>query len=735
MKPMKHLLLLLLSCIPVFTSAQVLTDVQKQEALQCATKFCNLLARFSNGERTLNTQINALCSGADCSAYDDIKTNKEVTLRNYLMAIQQKYPKKLQMQISQPTFSDCEIFRDYDFSLSTNYGTLTGSQYQMSVLPTIEHNDLLNIIIVFNVKQHYPSLGLSTERKLIYSQKSGKITSFVCKNSPFLSYTKGLDAFAQQQYIEAIAYFDEAINNGGKKFAGKNDCFTGGYIASVLLLDFKRALKYANLLGDIGYILNCKGQIALQEGRLTDSYHCYKQLENELSQGTKSLYPISSVYYMLGVFHMMPKTEFPYYDSSKSASYLKKCVVENSDNSVEAAYILYIAWIGHQQDSAGGIAEKDMTYSEVLSFLRMAANKNYPPAFLPLAIAEHFDVKNIKEAVKWYEKSAKAGNNKAMALLGKVLVTEPEYLYRKNEGIEWLKKSLEGNGLELSINEFGKNIGRNIWPDSREAVMQLLKQASNNTNNTSSNLVDHNNVATNNNSNIQNQSSSHTPINNYNHPNTNGGSSTTHSYRYRHKFNEAKVKNSVSLSAGYVQKQWTYDFGDTKEKYDVFGEDKYTNGIQFGIRIDPQFGYGFGINTGLFYEYYFDKSEDMYEDGIEYYYRSEEHSLYLPIHLKYSLNFSKWFQLALYGGLGLDCGINGNIYLGSDGETLDNQSLYNDEFDMKRFNASLEYGAAIRINRFQINFTTSKGFVNMSGDNTYKVKQNKLINISASVHF
>lgn len=93
--------------------------------------------------------------------------------------------------------------------------------------------------------------------------------------------------------------------------------------------------------------------------------------------------------------------------------------------------------------------------------------------------------------------------------------------------------------------------------------------------------------------------------------------------------------------------------------------------------------------------------------------------------MKYSLNFSKWFQLALYGGIGLDCGVSGNIYLRSDGETLDTQNLYDDELDMKRFNASLEYGASIRVSRFQLNFTMSKGLVNMSGSDEYKVKQNK----------
>lgn len=729
---MKHLLLLLLSCIPIFVTAQTLTEAQKQEALKCATEFCNLLVRFSNGERTLNTQINALCSGADCSAYDDIKTNKETTLRNYLMAIQQKYPTKLLMQLSQPTFDNCEVFQEYDFSLSVNYESFTGNQYLMTEMPTIEHNELLNVIVVFNVEQKMPSTGKTIERKLIYSQKSGKITAFVCSNSPILSYSKGLDAFARQEYKKAVDYFEEAINNGGIKFAGKRDCYIGGYVASVLSLDFNAALKYANLLGDIGYILNAKGQIALREGRLEDSYNYYKQLESELLKGTESFCSITDAYFILGILHCMPKSEFPYYDSSKATNYLKKCVEADGEFAAEAAQMLYIAWIGHQQDESGGISEKDMTYSEALSYLRIAANKNYPSAFLPLAIAEHFDMKNKEEAIKWYEKSAKNGNVKAMALLGKVLITEPEFSYRKKEGIEWLKKSLEGDKLEIAIDEFGENVGRNIWPNSREEVQQLLRQVSSETSYIS---PSNDNIAVNH-SNAQSQSASQSnmPVSSYGHSNTNN-SSNSYSYRHRHKFNEAKVGNFGSLSAGYIQKQWTYDFGGVKEKYDVFGEDKYTNGIQFGIRTDPQFGYGFGINTGLFYEYFFDKSEELYEDGLEYYYKSEEHSLYLPVHLKYSLNFSKWFQLAFYGGVGLDYGLSGKIYLRSDGETLDTQNLYDDELDMKRFNASLEYGAAIRIDRIQLNFTTSQGLIDMSGNDEYKVKQNKLMTISASVYF
>ena len=190
----------------------------------------------------------------------------------------------------------------------------------------------------------------------------------------------------------------------------------------------------------------------------------------------------------------------------------------------------------------------------------------------------------------------------------------------------------------------------------------------------------------------------------------------------------------MALSAGYVQKYWSYDFDGVKEKVDVFGEDKFTHGIQVGIRVDPQFGYGFGINTGLYYEYYFDKSQDFYDSDIDYYLRSEEHSLYMPVHFKYSMNFSRWFQLALYGGVGLDCGLKGMIYARSYGETIYSQSLYDDDLDMKRFNASLEYGAAIRIRRVQFNFTMSNGLVNMAGGDGYKVKQGKTMNITMSVY-
>jgi hypothetical protein len=107
----------------------------------------------------------------------------------------------------------------------------------------------------------------------------------------------------------------------------------------------------------------------------------------------------------------------------------------------------------------------------------------------------------------------------------------------------------------------------------------------------------------------------------------------------------------LGLSLGAVQKQWEWKTYERTAKYgawDKYGS--YLEGIQAGVRVEPLFKYGFGLNTGLFYEYYFSKSDlqtGAYTDapGIYYYVMNyTEHSLCLPLHLEYRANFAKKFQ-------------------------------------------------------------------------------------------
>lgn len=702
----------------MLSTAQTLTEAQKQEALQSAIKFCNLLKRFCEGERTLDTQIYGLCSGADCSAYDEIRTNSEKTLRNYLLAIQTKYPGELSIQLSAPSFSKSEIYYDYDYLYAIEYGDLDNHDNDMGALLSLTKNKVLNCSVIFNVTITIPSLSKHIQKKLIYSTKTGKITAFVMQNSPVISCSKGIDCFAKGDYNRAIGYFDEAVRNGGERFSHKRECYIFAYNACLYSLDLQNAYKYATLLGDFGYILSAKGQMAIKENRISDAIDCYSQIEKGILEGKQSLLPIENTYYLLGHLYSYPGTT---YNSYKCAEYLKKCANSKDYASDMSAYWIYVYWLLNQNEQEGGISDEDMNFNDAYLYLKKAANNNYPPAYILLGIAELKDMKNLVEAATWLERSAFANNAKAMAILGKLLTSEEQFAHRKKDGIEWLRESLQGNILEKSINDYEETVSRNIWPNSRQEVEAYLRQITND-NTANSNSSVHNNVSSNTSSTNVSTSGNTTARNN----------TSSYSYRRHREFNKNPNESGVAFSVGYVQKQWVYDVDGAKEKVDVFGEDKYTNGIQAGFRIAPQFKYGFGLDLGLYYEYYFDKSEDMYDDGWEYNLKSEEHCLYLPIHLKYNLNFSKWFQLGVYGGIGLDYGLSGKIYARSDGETLDSFGLYDDGLDMKRFNTSLEYGASLRINNFEINFSISNGLINMSDSEDYKVKQNKPLNISAS---
>ena len=702
---MKRLLFLLLGCIPFLSTAQTLSDAQKQTALQCATQFCDLLVRYCNGERLLISQINALCSGEDISAYDDVNRNDETSLMNYMLGIQHKYPDELPTSISTLSLSKSKTYIEPIMSLDYQWGNIGSSEMSTAEIGTLSVTDVENVYVAFDVTQTYPSLGISTNKKVVYDVKEGKITAFITGNGTLFSFLKGLQAFAERQYGAAITLFDTAAQN--ERAAFKEKSYALAMVCSLYSLDLKRTVHYAELIGDPLYINVAKYTMYIQEEDIENACLCALQLEKlmdtrkDLSNAIKT-----QLYSIFATVYLNPSS--PYQDIAKGLSYLEEA---HALGQAQAGYQIFIYYT---------LLGNNFVQPEVaMEYLYRSAERGYPTAFYQVAWRIEYNVEDKEEALFWYEKSALTDNHIAMASLGKLLIEKGE----KAKGTEWLKKSLEGQGLEADLEDNALTTGQLApWPQSRTDVETLLTRQ--NETNIHSNQSSTTNTTTN-----------HRPAYDASStPTIADTQSNKRHTRYRGEFNKAKDNYFVGFSIGYVQKQWCYDFDGTKEKINVFGDGKYTNGIQVGLRVDPQFKYGFGINTGLYYEYYFDKSKDMYEEGIEYHYRSEEHSLYLPVHLKYSLNFSKWFQLAFYAGIGLDCGVSGQMYLRSDGETLNSQTLYDDALDMKRFNASLEYGAAIRTSRFQLGFTMSKGLINMSGYDDYEVKQDKPINISLSVY-
>ena len=158
----------------------------------------------------------------------------------------------------------------------------------------------------------------------------------------------------------------------------------------------------------------------------------------------------------------------------------------------------------------------------------------------------------------------------------------------------------------------------------------------------------------------------------------------TNSYKQRKCFNCPKAKYSWGLSLGYVEKELENPF-ITNDNHGDYSFHEKMEGVQLGLRFEPLFKYGLGLNTGIFYEYYTLK---LFEENYNYDSGYDEHLLKIPLHLEYRFNFSRHFNLFAFGGSSIGV-------------------LTNNYFEEYSFQSSYDYGGGIRIDHFQINVEQS----------------------------
>lgn len=709
---MKNKFLLLLALLPLMTQAQItkVTEEQKQQALQHVTEFCNLLTQWGNGQRTLDTKIYALCSGNDCSAYDDVSTNKETTLRNYLLGIQKKYPKSYPISIKNITLN--RVYYQPELIVNTSWAE---SAFGASVNYDANVISYKNAFIVYDVTQ---SNGLNLiNKKIIYDVKAGKITGFITGSGTYISFIEGLRLTAEKSYKAAIEKFDYAASNSRASL--KKDCYESSAFLSILLNDWEAAQRYAELAENQTFVLFTKGIVAFYKKDLDTAIGSFLKLEQLSENNEKLKTQLPSLWFLISNIYACPLTYNKHYNSSKATYYIKKSA--NAGYIPSGYYIYqfcYMEWI-HKED---------ISIDEAFKYLEWSAKNDYPSAYFPLGEYSEY-VKEYDTAINWYEKSAKVGNPFGMACLGRLLIQKGGS-YKKT-GCEWLRKSLD-NKLEKFLNEAEDLEMSPIWPKSKEDVEKLLYENNGSSSTTIQPTTPITSQVTNNQT-PTSTSSTTTPSatsSTYNYSNP-----SYHYKKYHGPFNKAKDEYIGGFSMGYIQKQWVvdYDNGET-EKMGMFDDDKYLKGIQVGFRIDPQFGAGFGMNTGLFYEYCWAKSEEEHDSYGAYHYTYEEHGLYLPLHLKFTMNFSKWFQLSFYGGCAINYGISGIMYLRGDDTTYDSIGVFSED-DWRRWNFMFEYGASIRILDLQFDFSMARGLNDWSDTEGYKIKQGRPMNISMSICF
>ena len=715
------LLTMLLVLLPAFAQSQIsqVTESQKQLALQRVSEFCSLLTQWSNGQRTLDTKIYALCSGNDCSAFDDVSTNKETTMRNYLLGIQKKYPKSLQMQISQPSLTDCKITYEPVLELTSNIRNINGYS-PMGYGEMIEYStqSYANAFIVFRVIQQMPTIGKNKEKMIVFDVNIQKITAFITGSGTFISYLDGLNLMTKRDYINAIPKFDVAASNNRSSL--KKNCYTAAMTCCVYSNDFPSAIRYSKLLNDpiINKYLNTFSYF--QQEKFSESLAMAEECEQLVKKGGERYSTmLSALYGLQALIYSLPNEMGHNYSIPKAVSYYKKAI--NAGN-VQAAYLLFTFFMETDEDE---ILDGLITGDELIHYLEWAAEKGHPAAILLMGKTEELGQENIPKAISWYEKGANTGDTFCMACLGKLLLQKGKSYETK--GKDWLRKALEGDNFEKQRKGYEGFINNDFWPNSRSDIQSLLNNFGNNLN-----------VSTNSNPHIENSTPStntitQNVITSTSSTSTNNGSSY---YKKRHRpFNKKWDSYVGGFTIGYIQKQWTYEDDGEKEKGGLFEDDDFYNGIQTGFRVDPQFGAGFGINSGLFYEYCWGKSDEQHDKYGSFHYTYEEHGLYAPIHLKFTMNFSRWFQLSFYAGVGFNYVFSGKLYLRDDGETYDSMDVFDDDEDWKRWNSMLEYGASIRIARVQLDFSMSKGLKDWTKDEDYKTTQGRPLNLSMTICF
>ena len=159
-------------------------------------------------------------------------------------------------------------------------------------------------------------------------------------------------------------------------------------------------------------------------------------------------------------------------------------------------------------------------------------------------------------------------------------------------------------------------------------------------------------------------------------------------------FNCPKTHDTWGITAGYLQKSIDY-----------------TEGVQLGLRIEPLFKSGFGINTGINFEGYSTDLSSALNGDEEF----EQYALNIPLHLEYRLNFSKWFNIFAYGGAGLNV-------------------VTNSLFDDYSLPTTFEYGGGLRINHIQFNIGRSLYLGNLRNTQEFgtytKPYQNLILSVS-----
>ena len=723
--------------------AVTITEQQRQEALNTTRTFCSLISQYSSGGSSsldLDQRIFAM-SSEDMEAYDNLVSHRHVRFDNFLALITNKFNNKITLEYSDYRIESVNPI--YSYSMVTSAPVILQNNLTSYDWNTVSADKLQDIYIIISVKNKVPSLrGADHDYKIIYSVMTKKIMSYTDSQGGLICFANAMYAMSSKKYEETFAWIDKALTH--ERFTAKKECYMLGYHCALLSGDIGRVRKYAQLLNSPYLVKLADLWFYIIKSQFNQTtLNLAKQLYKEKCSLFSS-YAMAEVRSSLALFVVVCNAEMKNY--GEVLHWYDEALKWNPNNN----YAKYGKALCLTTSECGTRCE--IYDPRVMSLLKSSADGGFIPSYLELALCymqkaviEQNDddaIDNLNNANYYLDKALKENHIYAYVVRGIWDIRISDDMTKKKQGLSYLKKAHQSPNLDEAIPAFAENF--DFLPSSREELGQIIAKYERE--GLTSSTISSDASASSHSQQNQSSGSSHPQYqisssgsSSSTHPST-STSSTHYNYnkprrrRSHGPFNAAKTEAFGGFVMGYVQKQWQQHADGESAKFGFWEGHRVVPGIRFGFCYNPQIKYGFGVNSGLNYEFYWSKTNDI--EGYKG--LMMEHVLSFPFHLEYRANFSKWFQLFVYGGFSFDCGVLGKMVIKDGSEEIyKNENIYksDDAPDWKRFNITADYGAGFRVNNLQFTAGVSRGLLDMSSSSDYTIKQNRPLHVDLTIMF
>ena len=163
---------------------------------------------------------------------------------------------------------------------------------------------------------------------------------------------------------------------------------------------------------------------------------------------------------------------------------------------------------------------------------------------------------------------------------------------------------------------------------------------------------------------------------------------------------------------------------------------KQSAALQIGLTWSPEFRYGIGLQTGLYYEMSY-QSKTMSEAGVSVKGSLSDHNLSIPLRVQWRYEIVPDWSVFVYTGPSFDIGVGGKIKQSGEafGESASfEESIYDKEYGFRRFNMLWGVGAGVRWKFLQLRIGGDWGLLNINRMDE-KVTLSKPLHVTLSYMF